>query len=491
MQSNTIDHVRRESVALDPTGICEAFGQVSQNELAVEEVITIAGQWSASNPLLAIAFYSLWLSRNSSPMSGVAWFNLGILSRDMGDSRQAETAFRAALVRMPFLHQARCELAGVLERKGDLDEALDHCKVILGPPGTILQVANSDDDAARQRYVITLDLCGRLLEAKGRLGAAENTFEQCLALGGPREEVSRRYLSLVERRRQRSPNPDVEVAKRSLPCVHFDIVGGCQLKCVGCPEAINSRKITMIEPDLLRRCLGNIDVDSIGMLRLFNFGEPLLHKKLVEVMNVVDEFRAGHVRVGRVEISTNAQGAKMAQLEEFLRNGSIDLLAVSCDGDGTKEQYEELRPPSKWEVFLRFLDNVANIRDKYNLDIFLQTRTIVKSKEDEERWNALLLPRGWTPEFRPCYNLPEAPEHRSGRPLRPGTGRCSHLSAPSLFVDADGTVVPCCAHPRAGVFGNLATNKYSEIAAGVPRTRFVEFMDKRRPEMNFCKDCEL
>ena len=491
MHEENIDHKSLQSVDWDPTEICGVFGQAAQNRLRVEDVITIAGQWSASNPLLAIALYSVWLSHAPSPMSGVAWFNLGILSRNMGDLRQAETAFRAALLQMPHLNQARCELAGILERKGDLDEAWAHCRVILGPPGRILDVNDSGDEVARALYAITLDLFGRLQEAKGRLGAAENTFEQCLVLGGPREEVRRRYLSLVTRRRQRNPSPSVDAVKRSLPCVHFDIVGGCQLRCVGCPEAINSRKIIMIEPDLLRRCFGNIDVDSIGMLRLFNFGEPLLHKRLVEVMKVVDEFRAGHVRVGRVEISTNAQAANMVHLEEVLRNGSIDLLAVSCDGDGTKEQYEELRPPSRWEKLLRFLDDVANIRDKYNLNIFLQTRTVVTSKEDEERWNALLLPRGWTPEFRARYNLPGAPENRSGHSLQPRMGRCSHLSAPSLFVDADGTVVPCCAHPRAGVFGNLATSKYSEIAVGVPRTQFVEFMDNGRPEMNICKDCEF
>jgi radical SAM protein with 4Fe4S-binding SPASM domain len=338
---------------------------------------------------------------------------------------------------------------------------------------------------------MALNMFGRINEAKGRLGIAENAYEQSLILGGIQEDVKQRYLSLAAQRRKRRPSTVPEELKSSLACVHIDIVGGCQLKCVGCPEAINARKIIMIEPELLRKCLNNIDVDSIGMLRLFNFGEPLLHKKLLEVMNVVDEFRAGHVRVGRVEISTNAQGSNMPQFEQVLKNGSLDVVVVSCDGDGTREQYEEMRPPSKWTKLLRFLDAVANIKAQNNLDVFLQTRTVVQSKEDEERWNSVLLPRGWTPEFRSRYNLPGAPETRSGHALQMGAGICAHLKNPSLFVDADGTVVPCCAHPRAGVFGNLASHKFSEIAAGVPRTQFVEFMDKRRPEMNICNECEL
>jgi MoaA/NifB/PqqE/SkfB family radical SAM enzyme len=471
--------------------VLDVFRKAASEGLAAGEVMTIANEWSESDPLLACALYSAWLERNQTAIAGAVWLNLGVLCRNMGNASRAEQAFRRALDAMPRFNHAHCALAGILENTGRLDEALYHLGFIFGSPGSILEVARSNDESARNVYVLALDMYGRLQEAKGRLGVAEVAYEQSLLLGGVREDIRQRYVALAERRRARNPNPDPEAVKRNLHCVHIDIVGGCQLKCVGCPEAINGRKITMIEPDLLRQCLNNIDVDWIGMLRLFNFGEPLLHKKLLEVMNVVDEFRAGHVRVGRVEISTNAQGSNMPQLEQALKNNSIDLIAVSCDGDGTKEQYEEMRPPSKWTKLLRFLDAVANIKAQNKLDVVLQTRTVVQSKEDEERWNSVLLPRGWTPEFRPRYNLPAAPENRSGHELRMGQGICSHLRNPSLFVDVDGTVVPCCAHPRAGVFGNLGSHKFSEIAAGLPRTQFVEFMDKRRPEMNLCNECEL
>jgi len=59
--------------------------------------------------------------------------------------------------------------------------------------------------------------------------------------------------------------------------VHFDIVHGCQLRCVGCPNSTLEPKIHRIPVEDFALCLGNIDVERIHTLRLYNYGEPLLH----------------------------------------------------------------------------------------------------------------------------------------------------------------------------------------------------------------------
>ena len=59
-----------------------------------------------------------------------------------------------------------------------------------------------------------------------------------------------------------------------------------------------------------------------------------------------------------------------------------------------------------------------------------------------------------------------------------------------LYVDADGTVVPCCMHPKAGDFGNLMTQKYSEILHGEARRKFRSDLDTRRASMSICGTCD-
>jgi len=64
---------------------------------------------------------------------------------------------------------------------------------------------------------------------------------------------------------------------KHLYSVHFDIVHGCQLRCVGCPNSTLEPKIHWISVEDFARCLGNIDVERIHTFRLFNYGEPLLY----------------------------------------------------------------------------------------------------------------------------------------------------------------------------------------------------------------------
>lgn len=46
----------------------------------------------------------------------------------------------------------------------------------------------------------------------------------------------------------------------------------------------------------------------------------------------------------------------------MLRLEVLTRLVVSCDGDGTPESYERLRPPSRWERLIEFLER-AKLRD--------------------------------------------------------------------------------------------------------------------------------
>jgi radical SAM protein with 4Fe4S-binding SPASM domain len=100
--------------------------------------------------------------------------------------------------------------------------------------------------------------------------------------------------------------------------------------------------------------------------------------------------------------------------------------------------------------------------------------------------------------------LPESAQNMTQREIKAPAGACVFLAEPDeytnhpwkgeirlLYVDADGTVVPCCVHPRAGVFGNLKRQKYSEILAGTARAEFKREMATNRQAMAICNQCEM
>lgn len=266
----------------------------------------------------------------------------------------------------------------------------------------------------------------------------------------------------------------------------FDVVHGCQLRCVGCPNSTLKPKISCISIDDFNTCLGNVDVDKVKVFRFFNFGEVFLHPNLLEIIEQIPK-QSWHVRT--VEICTNAQVYDEEVIEAIFRQGIVNLIVASCDGNGTPEEYERLRTPAKWPKLIRFLEGVAKLRDKYAPKTELHTRSICTDKQDQQRWLNLLRPLGWEPEFRDWIHLPDT-EGRSWSDDVGATNLCEYMRRKNrLYVDADGTVVPCCWHPRAFSLGNLKEQTFTEIVNGPRYSEMVQQMTEDRASMPVCGSC--
>ena len=66
----------------------------------------------------------------------------------------------------------------------------------------------------------------------------------------------------------------------------IDIVHGCQLRCIGCPNSIIKPKIEFCDLSVFEKMLNNINV-KVDTLRLYNFGEPMLHPQLDEIVKII------------------------------------------------------------------------------------------------------------------------------------------------------------------------------------------------------------
>lgn len=270
--------------------------------------------------------------------------------------------------------------------------------------------------------------------------------------------------------------------------VHMEIVHGCQLRCLGCPNSTLLPNVKKVSVEDFDRMLGNIDVELIHELGLFNFGEPLLHPDLPGLLAKIPEQKW---KVNWVEIATNGQTVNWDMVEEAIKMKVLDRIAISCDGDGTPESYEEMRPPSKWEKFLEFLERMQALRDKHDPNLHLISRTIITNEAHKERWIKVLKPRGFRPYFRAWKYFPESTENMTGRSINMPEGICLYQEIPDrLYVDWDGTVVPCCAHPKAAVFGNLLQDKYTHIMAGDKRLEWLKKMETNRKNTSICSTCE-
>lgn len=276
---------------------------------------------------------------------------------------------------------------------------------------------------------------------------------------------------------------------KTIKLLHFDIVDGCQLRCSGCPNSNLIRKPSFITPDLFKKCIANLDVEHIDIIRLFSFGEPLLHPDL-ETLGLILRDTA-KFKIGLIELSTNAQSTAYTRLENLLKIGMLQRLAISCDGDGTKESYESLRPPAKWQRLLHFLAFAQDLAQRYPaLEVI--ARSVIRTPDDAKRWRNVLAPFAIEPEFRGWKYLPESSSNLTGRTIKAGKGVCFHVAARDrLFVNHLGDVVPCCIHPQAGILGNLGYTTYNALLIETPRRDFVNAMLYARASMPVCSICEF
>ncbi len=269
--------------------------------------------------------------------------------------------------------------------------------------------------------------------------------------------------------------------------VGIDIVHGCQLQCVGCPNAVLRPKIKKMSADDFLKIINNIDVDHVNILRLFNFGEPLLNEGLPEIL---ENLKKRTWTCSNIELSTNGQYHDFPTLERAIKSRVLNTLNVSCDGDGTPDDYERLRPPSRWPKFIEFLKKAKEFRDAHDPNLTLMTRTICTDPVAQQRWLSLLVPLGFKVEFRDWLYLPQSAENLTGKPISVPEGVCSFMRPGNrLYIDYDGTVVPCCAHPKAAELGNILEQKFTDIFLGNKRTEVVKFMHFERKKMPHCNAC--
>ena len=269
----------------------------------------------------------------------------------------------------------------------------------------------------------------------------------------------------------------------------FDIVSGCQLRCIGCPNSIIKPKIRPISVADFEQCLGNIDVNVIKVFRLFNFGEPLLHPDLPLLVNQIRKY---DFKVDKIEISTNTQNSNFENLTEIFKGKELDILACSCDGDGTPAEYERLRPPAKWSRFIEFLTKAGELKERYHPNLKLITRSICETEEGKARWRELVEPLGWTPQFRDWMHLPGSERTKSVE-LPNKNGLCYYMSNVEryCYVDADANVVPCCVHPQAFLLGNLKEEKLSTILASRLRFNYQRQLQENRVSLPVCRKCDI
>ena len=264
--------------------------------------------------------------------------------------------------------------------------------------------------------------------------------------------------------------------------IYIEITNNCNLNCSFCSEVLKPRRNMSLEE--FEVILNKIK-DYTDYIYLHVKGEPLIHKDIIEFINLADKYNL------KVNLTTN--GVLFDKYaKELGKCSNLNKINFSLHSENNKSNYLEdifdnIKYLSKdttviyrlWTLKNNELDEkstkiVDKIKEYYNLspetvDKIINTTnikissTIYVDKDNEFEW--------------PTIN-----NHKSD-------GFCYGLTT-HIAILVDGTVVPCCLDSNGIIeLGNIFNTNLEDIINSDRYQNLLKSLRDRKPCEELCKSC--
>lgn len=279
-----------------------------------------------------------------------------------------------------------------------------------------------------------------------------------------------------------------------------DVCNACNFKCKFCAIQYADRKLPFrkmcMDYDLFCKIIDDVKQFSepLKMLRLAANGEPLLNKRLPEMIKYAKEEGVTEW----IEFVSNAS-LLSPELNRKLVSAGLDRIRISIEGIGEEEYYEMAGIRINWEQF------ISNIKDLYdhkgNCEIYIKTvDAAVDTEEKRQTFFAMfgdmcdkisvehVIPI-WTgyDEINKDFDI-ETAEGLHGHKIK--EIEVCPFPFYSFVVNPDGEVTVCCNDwERKISMGNAMSESIYDIWNGEKYYRFLLGMLEKGRKINYPTGC--
>ncbi len=294
-------------------------------------------------------------------------------------------------------------------------------------------------------------------------------------------------------------DPKRRVRGRRPKMISVEVTSRCNLNCPFCLVGMQNQ-LPSTEHDLLPRGLGNIEMelyrkivdDSVAFgvekMQLHFQGEPLLHKRLPEMVRLAKD------RNLATQMFTNGLPLTEPMAGRLLDAG-LDMLRFSVDGV-SEEVYQKNRVGGQFHRVHKNMKMMADKARERKSPIRLEWQMIAMRNNEHEIEQARVMAGAIGLNFfvktfavTDPGSVPHDPKYQRKLHIKP----CSDIYR-AIFVYWNGDVVPCC-YDIAGkaIVGNLARQTLTEVWESPAYRDLRRRIDNayRRPdeEPELCKSC--
>jgi MoaA/NifB/PqqE/SkfB family radical SAM enzyme len=172
--------------------------------------------------------------------------------------------------------------------------------------------------------------------------------------------------------------------------LNIEPTNACNAKCYYCPngEVVMNQGVSFLDINDYKRIIDQIKSHKLIMLNFHKDGEPLLHKKLPDMVEYAKEKNAADV----IHLNTNGILINNKVGRGIIERG-IDDITVSIDA-ANKNTYQQLKGIDGFDKLEESIEKIINYRDKIksNTNIRVKIMEFDEIGKDEidaffERWS--------------------------------------------------------------------------------------------------------
>ncbi len=278
--------------------------------------------------------------------------------------------------------------------------------------------------------------------------------------------------------------------------LHLDIevTSNCNLRCPMCARTVAIRKGIWrpnrdMNFELFKKIIDEGSEKGLYAVNLNNFGEPLLHPKIADMVKYAKD-------KGIIDVFFHTNGVILTkELGKKLIEAKLDTLIISFDSP-YKEKYEKIRIGAKYEKVLKNIKDFAELKKEMKSQIPITrinkinfTDTTRKGLEDMKKLFTGLVDvlgfRRYSEADIEKREIPNFPEGYKSKFICP-------RPIIRLTILEDGTVLPCCEGSAQIRLGNATNSPLEEIwkSEKLKNLRKLHFEGKYF-KIPACKTCDF
>lgn len=274
--------------------------------------------------------------------------------------------------------------------------------------------------------------------------------------------------------------------------INIELSARCGYQCIGCPNTYMKRDKGSMTLDLFESIVNEIS-DTIDIVYLANFGEPLLNKQIPEMLELL--------RGAPIKSVLSTSGAPLHTFNNLEFLTSLDELIISINGFD-QETYAKHQKGGDLGNVLSGLDNLGPIMQSAETNYVLQLVANKYNLEDIEKIDSFAKEYSFDSIIIKSFNVMDNKQETFDEFIPPNSifsrykervlGENSQIKAPCkewFVINWNGDVNPCCWNYEGDI---ILGNVKKEGVFGVWNSKGArDFREKiaRKEYIDICVNC--